>query len=147
MKKEETKDNTQKARKGKEQGMEYFQDPKNYVNRELSWLEFDCRVLEEARDKTNPLFDRLKFLSITASNLDEFFMVRVASLKDMVHAGYKKPDIAGMTAQEQLDKISVRTHELVVQQYNTYNRSRFTQYSPRWRWTPRDRSPLSGINP
>ncbi len=80
---------------------------KHYVNRELSWLEFDCRVLEEARDKTNPLFDRLKFLSITASNLDEFFMVRVASLKDMVHAGYKKPDIAGMTAQEQLDKISV----------------------------------------
>lgn len=123
MKKEEKKDNTQKARKGKEQGIEYFQDPKNYVNRELSWLEFDCRVLEEARDKTNPLFDRLKFLSITASNLDEFFMVRVASLKDMVHAGYKKPDIAGLTAQEQLDKISVRTHELVVQQYNTYNRS------------------------
>ena len=123
MKKEEKKDNTQKARKGKEQGIEYFQDPKNYVNRELSWLEFDCRVLEEARDKTNPLFDRLKFLSITASNLDEFFMVRVASLKDMVHAGYKKPDIAGMTAQEQLDKISVRTHELVVQQYNTYNLS------------------------
>ena len=123
MKKEEKKDNAQKARKGKEQGIEYFQDPKNYVNRELSWLEFDCRVLEEARDKTNPLFDRLKFLSITASNLDEFFMVRVASLKDMVHAGYKKPDIAGMTAQEQLDKISVRTHELVVQQYNTYNRS------------------------
>lgn len=123
MKKEEKKDNAQKAQKGKEQGIEYFQDPKNYVNRELSWLEFDCRVLEEARDKTNPLFDRLKFLSITASNLDEFFMVRVASLKDMVHAGYKKPDIAGMTAQEQLDKISVRTHELVVQQYNTYNRS------------------------
>ena len=108
MKKEEKKDNAQKAQKGKEQGIEYFQDPKNYVNRELSWLEFDCRVLEEARDKTNPLFDRLKFLSITASNLDEFFMVRVASLKDMVHAGYKKPDIAGMTAQEQLDKISVR---------------------------------------
>lgn len=122
MKKEEKKDNAQKAKKGKEQGIEYFQDPKNYVNRELSWLEFDCRVLEEARDKTNPLFDRLKFLSITASNLDEFFMVRVASLKDMVHAGYKKPDIAGMTAQEQLDKISIRTHELVVQQYNTYNR-------------------------
>ena len=123
MKKEEKKDNAQKAKKGKEQGIEYFQDPNNYVNRELSWLEFDCRVLEEARDKTNPLFDRLKFLSITASNLDEFFMVRVASLKDMVHAGYKKPDIAGMTAQEQLDKISIRTHELVVQQYNTYNRS------------------------
>lgn len=90
-----------------------FTDPSNYVNRELSWLEFDHRVLGEARDKTTPLFDRLKFLSITASNLDEFFMVRVASLKDMVHAGYTKPDIAGMTPVEQLEKISARTHELV----------------------------------
>lgn len=100
-----------------------FTDPSNYVNRELSWLEFDHRVLGEARDKTTPLFDRLKFLSITASNLDEFFMVRVASLKDMVHAGYTKPDIAGMTPVEQLEKISVRTHELVGQQYSTYNRA------------------------
>ena len=81
-----------------------FTDPSNYVNRELSWLEFDHRVLGEARDKTTPLFDRLKFLSITASNLDEFFMVRVASLKDMVHAGYTKPDIAGMTPVEQLKR-------------------------------------------
>ena len=80
-----------------------YMEPENYVNRELSWLEFNYRVLGEARDKTTPLFDRLKFLSITASNLDEFFMVRVASLKDMVHAGYNKPDIAGMTAQQQLD--------------------------------------------
>ncbi len=100
-----------------------FLDPKNYVNRELSWLEFDYRVLGEAKDKTTPLFDRMKFLSITASNLDEFFMVRVASLKDMVHAGYVKPDIAGMTPMEQLEKISEKTHELVNQQYNIYNRS------------------------
>ena len=100
-----------------------FTNPSNYVNRELSWLEFDHRVLGEARDKTTPLFDRLKFLSITASNLDEFFMVRVASLKDMVHAGYTKPDIAGMTPVEQLEKISARTHELVGQQYSTYNRA------------------------
>ena len=100
-----------------------FLDPKNYVNRELSWLEFDYRVLGEAKDKTTPLFDRMKFLSITASNLDEFFMVRVASLKDMVHAGYTKPDIAGMTATEQLEKISAKTHELVNQQYHIYNRS------------------------
>lgn len=102
---------------------ERFYDPKNYVNRELSWIEFDYRVLSEARDKSLPLFERLKFLSITASNLDEFFMVRVASLKDMVHAKYTKPDIAGMKPSEQLEKISERTHELVALQYSTYNRS------------------------
>ncbi len=95
----------------------------NYVNRELSWLEFDHRILEEARDKTLPLFERLKFLSITASNLDEFFMVRVASLKDMVHAGYVKPDLAGLKPEEQLRKIEEKTHELVSLQYSTYNRS------------------------
>lgn len=100
----------------------YF-DPSNYVNRELSWLEFNYRVLSEARDKNLPLFERLKFLSITASNLDEFFMVRVASLRDMVHANYTKPDIAGLKPEEQLEKISVKTHELVAVQYSTYNRS------------------------
>ncbi len=100
-----------------------FMDPKNYVNRELSWLEFNYRVLSEARDKNLPLFERLKFLSITASNLDEFFMVRVASLRDMVHAKYNKPDIAGLKPEEQLEKIAVKTHELVNVQYSTYNRS------------------------
>jgi len=95
----------------------------NYVNRELSWLEFDYRILEEARDKALPLFERLKFLSITASNLDEFFMVRVASLKDMVHAGYTKPDLAGLKPEEQLEKIGEKTHDLVALQYSTYNRS------------------------
>lgn len=100
-----------------------FYNPENYVNRELSWTEFDYRVLSEARDKSLPLFERLKFLSITASNLDEFYMVRVASLKDMVHAKYTKPDIAGMKPSEQLEKISERTHELVALQYSTYNRS------------------------
>ena len=103
--------------------IDFGADPNNYVNRELSWLEFNYRVLSEARDKTIPLFDRLKFLSITASNLDEFYMVRVASLKDMVHAKYTKKDIAGLTPQEQLDRISVKTHELVDMQYSTYNRS------------------------
>ena len=100
-----------------------FEKPEYYVNRELSWLKFDERVLSEARDKTLPLFERLKFLSITSSNLDEFFMVRVASLKDQVHAGYKKKDIAGMTSEEQLKEISRQTHELVKVQYNTFNRS------------------------
>lgn len=100
-----------------------FEKSEYFVNRELSWLKFDERVLSEARDKNLPLFDRLKFLSITASNLDEFFMVRVASLKDQVHAGYQKTDIAGMTAKEQLKEISVQTHELVNVQYNTLNRA------------------------
>lgn len=94
-----------------------------YWNRELSWIKFNERVLSEARDKSLPLFERLKFLSITASNLDEFFMIRVASLKDMVHAKYTKPDIAGMTPKEQLKELSVVTKELVETQYNTYNRS------------------------
>ena len=94
-----------------------------FTNRELSWLDFNYRVLAEARDKTIPLFERLKFLSITSSNLDEFFMIRVASLKDMVNAKYDKPDIAGMTPQMQLDAISKKTHDLVGTQYTTYNRS------------------------
>ena len=88
-----------------------------YVNRELSWLMFDERVLGEATDVSNPLMERLKFLSITASNLDEFFMVRVASLIDMQHAGYSKRDIAGMTIDDQLEAISAKTHELVETQY------------------------------
>ena len=94
-----------------------------FTNRELSWLDFNYRVLAEARDKTIPLFERLKFLSITSSNLDEFFMIRVASLKDMVNAKYEKPDIAGMTPQMQLEAISKKTHDLVNTQYTTYNRS------------------------
>ena len=105
-----------------------FEQPENYRNRELSWLEFDYRVLSEARDKSLPLFERLKFLSITASNLDEFFMIRVASLKDMVHAGYTKPDIAGMKPQEQLKHISKKTHELVGVQYSTYKTPFIPQY-------------------
>jgi len=102
---------------------EEFENVKYYENRELSWLKFNERILGEAKDKDTPLFERLKFLSITASNLDEFFMIRVASLKDMVNAGYKKADIAGMKPQEQLEKIYVQTHKLVDAQYYTYNRS------------------------
>lgn len=100
-----------------------FYASENYWNRELSWLLFNKRVLNEARDKQNLLFERLKFLSITASNLDEFFMVRVASLKDMVNAEYTKKDIAGLTPKQQLEKLNVATHELVNLQYSTYNRS------------------------
>lgn len=95
----------------------------NFWNRELSWLQFNYRVLSEARDKKTMLFERLKFLSITASNLDEFFMVRIASLKDLVHADYTKPDIAGLTPKEQLEKLSEETHRMVDMQYSTWNRS------------------------
>lgn len=105
-----------------EKGKDFYKS-EYYENRELSWLKFNARVLNEARDKSIPLLERLKFVSITSSNLDEFFMVRVASLKDMVHAGYKKKDIAGMTPAEQLAAINKDTRELAELQYSTYNRS------------------------
>lgn len=100
-----------------------FSSPNYYENRELSWLLFNRRILNEARDRSNPLMERLKFLSITASNLDEFMMVRVASLKDMVHAGYHKKDLAGYTPQEQLDAIGEEVHDFMDLQYTTLNRS------------------------
>lgn len=103
--------------------MKEYRNPKFYSNRELSWLLFNARVLGEARDKQIPLMERLKFLSITASNLDEFFMIRVASLKDMVNAKYTKPDIAGMTPAEQLRELNQATHDLVGMQYSTFTRS------------------------
>ena len=100
-----------------------FSKSEYYMNRELSWLQFNERILLEAKDKSNKLFERLKFLSITASNLDEFFMVRVASLKDMVEVKYSKTDIAGMKPKEQLSEIGKNTHEFMNRQYNTFNRS------------------------
>ena len=100
-----------------------IEDSKYYYNRELSWVLFDERVLDEARDKSNPLMERLKFLSITASNLDEFFMIRVASLRDMVNAGYNKEDIAGMNPKQQLEALNEATHRLVDKQYSTLTRS------------------------
>lgn len=108
-------------RKNKEAKKQNFDDPKLYINRELSWLSFNERVLSEAVDKSNPLFERLKFLSITASNLDEFFMVRVASLIDMINADYRKLDIAGMTATEQLSAVLKNLHKFVDRQYEIYN--------------------------
>lgn len=100
-----------------------YTKPEYYKNRELSWLQFNERILLEAKDKTNRLFERLKFLSITASNLDEFFMVRVASLKDMVDAKFTKPDLAGMKPKEQLVEILKETHGFIGRQYSTFNRS------------------------
>ena len=97
-----------------------FRDPKFYTNRELSWVEFDRRILSEAIDPTTPLFERLKFLAIVSSNLDEFVMVRVGSLYDMKQAGYDKPDIAGMTPAAQLDAVSESIHALVYDQYKAF---------------------------
>ncbi|WP_456436004.1 polyphosphate kinase 1 [Thermovibrio ammonificans] len=88
-------------------------DPKLYINRELSWLEFNRRVLEEAEDPSNPLLERLKFLAIFFTNLDEFFMIRVAGLKKMVEAGVNRPSFDGLTPVEQLRKISKKTRELL----------------------------------
>ena len=97
-------------------------NPNYYNNRELSWLSFNKRVLEEALDQRNPLLERLKFLAIFSSNLDEFFMVRVAGLKDQVKAGYKKPENkAGLTPKQQLKEITHLTHELVHKQYQNFN--------------------------
>ncbi len=100
-----------------------YMKPEYFENRELSWIGFNERILGEAKDKKNPLFERLKFLSITSSNLDEFFMVRVASLKDMVNAEYSKKDFSGMTPQQQLDAIHDRVHSFVSAQYSIWQRS------------------------
>ena len=85
-------------------------DPGLFLNRELSWLDFNARVLEEACDSAVPLLERLKFAVITASNLDEFFMVRVASLKRLIEEGDGDRDPAGLTPEEQLEQVSVKAH-------------------------------------
>lgn len=92
-----------------------------YFNRELSWLEFDQRVLEEASDNSNPLFEQAKFLAIVSSNLDEFFMVRVAGLKDQIDVGYDKRDPLGLSPYQQLEMISKRIHAMVGDEYKIYN--------------------------
>ncbi len=93
-----------------------------YYNRELSWLEFNIRVLEEATEKVHPLLERFNFLAITASNMDEFFMVRVAGLITQDFSGSKKTDPSGMTAGEQVLAISDKVHGIVQRQYNCLNR-------------------------
>ncbi|AOM82613.1 RNA degradosome polyphosphate kinase [Salisediminibacterium beveridgei] len=98
-----------------------LQETNLYNNRELSWLRFNERVLEEAEDSRNPLLERLKFMAIFSSNLDEFYMVRVAGLKDQVEAGFNKPENkAGMTPKQQLKAISELCHELVKRQYHHF---------------------------
>ena len=98
----------------------------DFFNRELSWLEFNQRVLDQARAESedaarrHPVFERMKFLSITSSNLDEFFMVRVASLNDQYQAGYNRPDPSGLTPRMQLDAISRRAHDMVSDMYRVF---------------------------
>lgn len=97
-------------------------DKSYYNNRELSWLRFNYRVLAEAGDMRNPLLERLKFIAITSSNLDEFFMVRVAGLKDQVKMNYAEPDTkTGMTPEEQLSGIGELNRENCRIQYETYH--------------------------
>ncbi len=91
-----------------------------FFNRELSWLEFDQRVLDEARDPTIPLLERLKFLAITSSNLDEFTMVRVGSLQLLLAEGESRPDPNGLTTTEQLRAIGERMHSFADEQYRVY---------------------------
>lgn len=95
---------------------------KTFTNRELSWLDFNMRVMEEAERERNPVLERLKFLSITASNLDEFFMVRVASLKEKIREKDEEPDESGLTPEEALAKIRKKAGNLVERQYSCYDK-------------------------
>ncbi|MEC0232282.1 polyphosphate kinase 1 [Paenibacillus alba] len=91
-----------------------------YLNRDLSWIEFNWRVLEEAQDASTPLLERMKFLAIVSSNLDEFMSVRVAGLKDQIKAGYTKKDFTGYTPAGLIKRIMKRTAKMVTEQYKTY---------------------------
>ena len=94
-----------------------------FHNRELSWMDFNSRVLEEAFEKDNPVLERVKFLAITASNLDEFFMVRVAGVMDRMHSKPNVPDESGMTPVQQFDKLTEKIHEFSKKQYSCLHRS------------------------
>jgi polyphosphate kinase len=98
-------------------------DPQNYFNREMSWLEFNNRVLHEAFDPRTPLLERLKFLAIFTSNLDEYFMVRVAALKEQVEAKVSKLSADGRTPQEQLQMINERLRPMVVKQHRHFEQA------------------------
>jgi polyphosphate kinase len=96
-------------------------NPAYYINRELSWLQFNHRVLEQAEDENNPPLERLKFLSISASNLDEFFEVRVAGLVQQIEDGYTEAGPDGLTLVEERDLVSEDLHKFVAEQYQCWN--------------------------
>lgn len=95
--------------------------PEYFINRELSWLKFNLRVLQEACNENNPLLERLRFIAITGTNLDEFFMIRVAGLKQQLESGVNKIDASGLNSAEQLNKITEATRKLVSKKYNCLN--------------------------
>src|SRR6516165_9555888 len=121
MQKERTRKQSAKKKIMEKDASSLFDDPTLYVNRELSWLEFNERVLEEAKDPRNPLLERLKFLCIVASNLDEFFEVRVAGLKQQRQSNVSAPGPDGLTPSEQLAAISTRVWKMVDDQYRLWN--------------------------
>src|SRR5256714_2121706 len=100
---------------------ERFGDPKNFINRELSWLEFNRRVLEEAQDPTQPLIERVKFLCIFSSNLDEFFEIRVAGIKQQIESETSDVAADGLSPTETFNQIQRLAHELVATEYELFN--------------------------
>ncbi|WP_209970339.1 RNA degradosome polyphosphate kinase [Paenibacillus eucommiae] len=104
----------------RESGVKEISSSSIYLNRDLSWIEFNRRVLEEAQDPSTPLLERIKFLSIVSSNLDEFMSVRVAGLKDQVKAGYNKNDFSGYTPAGLIKRIMKRIGKMVGEQYKSY---------------------------
>src|SRR5213083_2166814 len=96
-------------------------NPQYFLNRYTSWLSCNRRVLEEAEDEGNPLLERLKFLSISASNLDEFFEIRVAALMQQIEDGYNEAGPDGLTLTEKRDALNQLTHDFVDEQYDCWN--------------------------